>query len=64
MGIYEFMVLDERFHDPIIRRAGAPEYFKIAREAGMKTMFEDGVSKALRGLTTMEELLRVVQVQK
>jgi type IV pilus assembly protein PilB len=61
MGVYELMVLDERFHDPILRRAGAPEYLRLAREKGMRTMFEDGVLKALRGTTTIEELLRVTQ---
>jgi type II secretory ATPase GspE/PulE/Tfp pilus assembly ATPase PilB-like protein len=61
MGVYELMVLDERFHDPILRRAGAPEYLRLAREKGMRTMFEDGVLKALKGTTTIEELLRVTQ---
>ena len=53
------MILDERFHDPILRRAGSHEYLSLAREKGMRTMFEDGLAKALRGLTTVEELLRV-----
>ena len=59
MGIYELMILDERFHDPILHRAGAPEYLRLAQEKGMRTMFEDGVLKAMQGVTTMEELLRV-----
>ena len=59
LGIYELMILDERFHDPILRRAGSHEYLRLAREKGMRTMFEDGLAKALRGLTTVEELLRV-----
>jgi len=61
MGVYELMNLDERFHDPIIRRAGAPEYQRLAQERGMRTMFEDGVLRALQGKTTIEELLRVTQ---
>jgi general secretion pathway protein E len=56
------MILDERFHDPILRRAGAPEYQRLARERGMRTMFEDGLLKATQGLTTIEELLRVTQI--
>ncbi len=56
-GIFELMVLDERFHDPILRRAGAPEYLRLAREGGMRTMFEDGLFKATQGLTTLEEVL-------
>jgi len=57
-GIFELMVLDERFHDPIIHRAGAPEYQRLAREKGMRTMFEDGLMKAARGVTTVEEIMR------
>jgi type IV pilus assembly protein PilB len=61
-GIFELMIVDERFHDPIIRRAGAPEYLRLARERGMRTMFDDGLLKALRGVTTIEELLRVTHL--
>jgi type II secretory ATPase GspE/PulE/Tfp pilus assembly ATPase PilB-like protein len=62
LGIYELMVLDERYHDPILRREGAPEFLRLARERNMRTMFEDGLLKAGRGLTTVEELLRVTRV--
>jgi type IV pilus assembly protein PilB len=62
VGIYELMILDERFHDPIIHRAGAPEYLRLARERGMRSMFEDGVLKATQGITTMEELLQVTRM--
>src|SRR5947207_1736 len=58
VGIYELLTLDERYHDPILRRAGAPEFLRLAQEKGMRTMFEDGVIKALQGMTTIEELLR------
>ena len=61
-GIFELMVLDERFHDPIVKRAGSPEYLRLAREAGMRTMLEDGLCKAVRGMTTIEELLRVTRL--
>jgi type IV pilus assembly protein PilB len=62
IGIYELMVLDERFHDPILRRCGAPEFERLGRERGMRSMFEDGVFKATQGVTTIEELLRVTRV--
>jgi type II secretory ATPase GspE/PulE/Tfp pilus assembly ATPase PilB-like protein len=62
IGIYELMIVDERFHDPIIRRAGAPEFLRLAEERGMKSMFEDGVIKATQGVTTVEELLRVTRL--
>jgi len=57
-GIFELMVIDERYHDPIVHRAGAPEYRRLGREQGMRTLFEDGLLKAARGVTTVDELLR------
>ena len=61
-GIFELMMLDERFHDPIVHRAGAPEYRKLAREQGMRTLFDDGLMKATQGVTTLEELLRTTRL--
>ena len=60
-GIFELMTVDDRFHDAIVHRGGAPEYLRLAREGGMKSMFEDGVLKVSRGITTMEELLRTTR---
>jgi type II secretory ATPase GspE/PulE/Tfp pilus assembly ATPase PilB-like protein len=56
------MPVDERFHEPIVRRAGAPEYLRLARERGMRTMFEDGLRKVVRGGTTIEELLETTRL--
>jgi type IV pilus assembly protein PilB len=61
-GIFELMTIDDRFHDPILHRAGAPEYLRLAREKGMRTMFEDGLLKAVQGVSTVEELLRVTRL--
>ncbi len=60
-AIFELMTLDHRFHDPIVRRAGAPEYFRLAREKGMHSMFEDGLRKVLAGNTTIEEVLEATR---
>ena len=61
-GIYELMSVDERFHDPIIRRSGTQEYQRLACESGMKTMFEDGLLRVAQGVTTIDELLRVTRL--
>jgi type IV pilus assembly protein PilB len=61
-GIFELMMVGDRFHDPILARAGTAEYLRLAREGGMRTMFEDGVLKATQGMTTIEELLRVTRL--
>jgi type IV pilus assembly protein PilB len=60
-GVFELMMLDGRFHKPIVQRAGAPEYARLAREGGMRTMFEDGIRQALLGVTTVQEVLRVTR---
>ena len=60
-AIFELMTLDHRFHDPIVRRAGAPEYFRLAREKGMHSMFDDGLRQVLAGNTTIEEVLEATR---
>jgi type II secretory ATPase GspE/PulE/Tfp pilus assembly ATPase PilB-like protein len=60
-AIYEVMIIDETFHAAIIDEAPTTELEQIARAGGMKTMLEDGVGKALDGLTTVEEVLRIVR---
>ncbi len=60
-GIFELMNIDQRFHEPIVRRAGAPEYARLAREGGMRTMFEDGIRQSLLGVTTIQEVFRVTR---
>jgi type IV pilus assembly protein PilB len=62
LGVFELMMLDERFHDPLTRRAGAPEFARLAREGGMRTMFEDGLRRASEGQTTIEEVLRATRM--
>jgi type IV pilus assembly protein PilB len=62
VGVFELMTVDDRYHDPILRRAGALEYQRLAQEKGMRTMFEDGLMKAMQGVTTVEELVRVTRM--
>ncbi len=57
--INEVLLLDERFHDAIVHGASHSELTKLALDNGMRTMFMDGVGKALQGLTTVTEVLRV-----
>lgn len=62
-GVFELMVITDDFHDAIVSRRGAPEFYRLARQNGMKTMFEDGLQRALQGITTLDELLRVTRMQ-
>jgi len=58
-GIYELMVLNEEIQRLIVKRASDDQLQKAAKEAGMVTLREDGFKKAIRGITTLEEVLRV-----
>jgi type IV pilus assembly protein PilB len=60
MGIHELMVVTEELSDMIVRRAPLSELKEAARAGGMDTLQEDGFRKAVEGLTTVEEVMRVV----
>ena len=59
--IMEFLVMDDELRRAVMRHAGMGEIEKLARQGGMRTMYEDGIVKALQGLTTIEEVLRVTE---
>ena len=60
MGLYEILEINDFIREAIMRRADAGEIKKIAIKNGMITLLEDGFKKAVAGLTTIEEILRVV----
>jgi type IV pilus assembly protein PilB len=60
IGIYEVLKVTLAVRDIIMRGGTAEEIEKQAREDGMMTMIEDGIFKAVQGLTTIEEVLRVI----
>jgi len=45
----------------VMKNANAGEIEKQAITNGMTTIFEDGIQKALTGITTIEEVLRVTE---
>ncbi len=59
--IMEFLVMNDELRRAVMRHAGMGELEQLARDAGMRTMYEDGIVKALRGETTIEEVLRVTE---
>ncbi|MBB5208690.1 general secretion pathway protein E [Chiayiivirga flava] len=59
--IMEFLVVSEPIRRLIMQHAGMGEIEEAARKEGMRTMYEDGLVKALQGITTIEEVLRVTQ---
>ncbi|MEO6226712.1 MAG: type II secretion system ATPase GspE [Thermomonas sp.] len=59
--IMELLVMDDEVRRAVMRHAGMDEIEKLARKGGMSTMYEVGIAKALRGETTIEEVLRVTE---
>jgi general secretion pathway protein E len=59
--IMEFLVMNDDLRRAVMRHAGMGELEQLARQSGMRTMYEDGIAKALRGVTTIEEVLRVTE---
>jgi general secretion pathway protein E len=57
----EFLVVSDALRRLIMQHAGMGELEEQARREGMRTMYEDGLVKALQGVTTIEEVLRVTQ---
>ncbi|HEX5306460.1 MAG TPA: type II secretion system ATPase GspE [Dyella sp.] len=60
-AIMEFLVMTDPLRRMIMQRADAGEIERTARAEGMRTMYEDGIAKAVAGVTTLEEVLRVTQ---
>jgi general secretion pathway protein E len=59
--IMEFLVMNDGLRRLVMQRAGMGEIEEAARQFGMRTMYEDGLLKAMQGQTTIEEVLRVTQ---
>lgn len=60
LAIHELLIVNDEIREMISRRASEHAIRKAARNAGMHTLMEDGILKAAEGLTTLEEVVRVV----
>src|SRR5690349_6479826 len=61
ISIIEMMPMTDGMRTLVMRHANANELRAQAIKDGMVTMYEDGMRKALRGVTTFEEVLRVTR---
>jgi type IV pilus assembly protein PilB len=59
IGIFEVLDVSEKISRMIMDNVSADEIKEAAVEEGMLTMIQDGYLKALEGITTLEEVLRV-----
>ncbi len=59
MGIYELMAMTSQVRELTFKGESTASIRKLARKQGMRTLFEDGMVKAIKGLTTIDEVLRI-----
>lgn len=64
IGIFELITMDNNLRELIAKHLPTVEIKQAAKKTGMKTLQEDGYDKALKGLTTLEEVLRVTYTQE
>jgi len=59
LGIFEMLRMSAGIREMTFNRAATQEIRRQSRVLGMKTLLEDGVQKALKGITTLEEVLSI-----
>jgi len=60
VGIFELMRMNNEIRDLVIKRAPLSEIRAAAKANGMRSLKEDGLAKVIEGVTTIEEVMRVV----
>src|SRR3989339_651370 len=63
-GIHEVMLMNNALREMVIQKASSQQIKKKAIECGMRTLRQDGWDKIAKGLTTVEEVLRVTQQEE
>ncbi len=63
LGVYEAITIDKNIEDVVESNPSEREIWKAARPQGIMTMAEDGVKKVLTGVTSLDELERVVDLE-
>jgi len=63
-GIYELMIMTSQIREMTFKGDSTLNLRRVARKQGMRTLFEDGMIKAIKGLTTLEEVMRITQQEQ
>jgi type II secretory ATPase GspE/PulE/Tfp pilus assembly ATPase PilB-like protein len=64
LAIYELLVLSEALRPLVLSRTASSTIASRAIEQGMRTLRDDGWNKVRNGITTIEEVLRVTQIEE
>jgi type IV pilus assembly protein PilB len=63
LGIFEMMQMNSTLREMAFRREPTQNIRRQARLFGMRTLLEDGVMKAIKGITTLEEVLETTHTE-
>ena len=58
LGIYELMLVNSKIRELIFKQVSAVEIKKVAITQGMRTLYNDGLWKTIRGITTLDEVYK------
>jgi len=61
VGIFELLIINEEIRKMIIARASNDVIKKKAVEMGMKTLSDDGLEKVSKGITTIDEIIKITK---
>lgn len=59
-GVYELLTITKEMQDLLVKNPSAAEISAKSREQGGSFMFDDGLQKVITGVTTIDELVRVI----
>ncbi len=63
IAIFELLIINDEIREMIMEKATVRQLREKAIELGMRTLREDGLAKVRKGITTIDEVLRVTQVE-
>lgn len=62
IGVFEAILIDEKIEDLILQKPSEKDILKAAKDQGILNIQQDGILKVLNGVTSFEELQRVVEL--
>jgi type IV pilus assembly protein PilB len=62
IGVFQLLVMNDELESLAASNASRDEIERVAREEGMRSLWDDGLAKVAAGLTSLEELARVVSI--
>ncbi|MFP7477935.1 GspE/PulE family protein [Terribacillus saccharophilus] len=59
MAVHELLIVDDKIRELLIQQSSVDAIKQTALENGMKMLVDDGLKKAVQGMTTVDEVLRI-----